>query len=157
MASTNMAVLPGIVKLQASGQRRDQMRVSEEWWKAKFGNLPERGKVFRPQQKANKFGAQKTGKHASKKEARRSNELQQMQKAGLISNLQEQVKYILIPSQRDADGKVIERQVTYTADFVYQDADGNQIIEDAKGFRTQQYIVRRKLMLWVHGIKVVEV
>lgn len=80
-----------------------------------------------------------------------------MQRAGLISNLQEQVKYTLIPSQRGSDGKVIERPVTYTADFVYQDADGNQIVEDSKGFRTQQYIVRRKLMLWVHGIRVIEV
>jgi len=80
-----------------------------------------------------------------------------MQRAGLISDLREQVKYVLIPSQRGPDGKVIERQVTYTADFVYQDKDGNQIVEDAKGFRTQQYILRRKLLLWVHGIRVVEV
>jgi hypothetical protein len=133
------------------------MRVSEEWFKDKFGTLPERGKVFKRPEKAHKYGAQKSGKHASKKEARRSEQLQQMQRAGLISDLREQVKYVLIPSQRGPDGKVIERQVTYTADFVYQDKDGNQIVEDSKGFRTQQYIVRRKLMLWVHGIRVIEV
>ena len=134
------------------------MRVSEEWWKNKFGNLPERGKVFTPPTvKASKYKAQTTGKHASKKEARRSEQLQQMQRAGLISNLQEQVKYVLIPSQRGSDGKVIERPVTYTADFVYQDADGSQVVEDAKGFRTQQYILRRKLMLWIHGIRVAEI
>ena len=134
------------------------MRVSEEWFKDKFGTLPERGKVFTPPAvKASKYKSQKSGKHASKKEARRSAQLQQMQRAGLISNLQEQVKYVLIPSQRGSDGKVIERQVTYTADFVYTDRDGKQVVEDAKGFRTQQYILRRKLLLFVHGIRVVEV
>ena len=135
------------------------MRVSEECFKAKFGELPAKGGKFTPPalRQKTKYGSQKTGKHASKKEARRSAELRAMQRAGLISNLQEQVKYTLIPSQRGSDGKVIERPVTYTADFVYQDADGNQIVEDSKGFRTQQYIVRRKLMLWVHGIRVIEV
>jgi len=135
------------------------MRISEEQFKAKYGELPAKGGKYTPpalRQKP-KYGSQKTGKHASKKEARRSAELQAMQRAGLISNLQEQVKYVLIPSQRGGDGKVIERPVTYTADFVYTDKDGAQIVEDAKGFRTQQYILRRKLLLFVHGIRVVEV
>jgi hypothetical protein len=135
------------------------MRVSEQWFKDKFGEVPARSGKFTPPslRKKPKYGSQTTGRHASKREAKRSTELQAMQRAGLISNLQEQVKFVLIPSQRGPDGKVIERQVTYTADFVYLDADGNQVVEDSKGFRTQQYVVRRKLMLWVHGIRVMEV
>jgi hypothetical protein len=74
-----------------------------------------------------------------------------LQKVGEISDLQEQVKFELIPKQ---DG---ERAVTYTADFVYRDKDGKLVVEDSKGFRTQQYIIRRKLMLFRHGIKVQEV
>lgn len=133
------------------------MRVSEEWWKSKFGNLPERGKLFTPPAvKKNKYGAQKTGVHASKKEHRRSVALQQMQRIGLIQNLREQVKYELVPSQRGLDGKVIERAIGYIADFVYEQ-DGNEVVEDAKGFRTADYVMKRKLMLWVHGIRVVEV
>jgi hypothetical protein len=134
------------------------MKVSEQWFKEKFGEIPAKSGKFTPPslRKNPKYGSTATGKHASKREARRSAELQAMQKAGLISDLQEQVKYVLIPSQRGSDGKVIERPVTYTADFVYLDADGNQVVEDTKGFKTQQYIVRRKLMLWVHGIRVVE-
>ena len=61
------------------------------------------------------------------------------------------MKYELIPKQEG------ERAVTYTADFVYLDRDGRQVVEDSKGMRTQQYVIRRKLMLWVHGIRVKEV
>lgn len=78
-----------------------------------------------------------------------------MQMDGQIRNLREQVKFTLIPSQR-VDGKVVERAVTYTADFVYDDKTGKTIVEDSKGFRTQQYIIRRKLMLFLHGIRVLE-
>jgi len=135
------------------------MRVSEQWFKDKFGEVPARSGTFTPpalRKKAPKYGSQATGKHASRREARRSQELKMLEQAGKISNLREQVKFELIPSQRGADGKVIERQVTYTADFVYTDANGNTVVEDSKGYRTQQYILRRKLMLWVHGIRVVE-
>lgn len=135
------------------------MRVSEQWFKERFGEVPARSGKFTPPalRKKPKYGSQATGKHASKREAKRSQELRMMEQAGKISNLQEQVKYILIPSQRGPDGKVIERQVTYTADFVYLDADGNQVVEDSKGFKTQQYVLRRKLLLWVHGIRIKEV
>ena len=91
----------------------------------------------------------------SKKEANRWLELVQMEKSGKISNLRRQVKYVLIPSQRQC-GKVIERECSYYADFVYM--FGNvEIVEDAKGIRTKDYIIKRKLMLWVHGIKIQEV
>lgn len=90
----------------------------------------------------------------SKKEATRYTQLMLLERAGKICNLKRQIKYELIPSQY-VNGKCVERAVTYTADFEY-DEDGHHIVEDAKGMRTQPYILRRKLMLWVHGIRIRE-
>lgn len=92
----------------------------------------------------------------SKKEAQRFTELELLVKNGAISNLQRQVKFELIPSQK-IDGKVAERACSYVADFVYKDKEGNTIVEDTKGFRTADYIIKRKLMLYVHGIRIKEV
>lgn len=93
----------------------------------------------------------------SKKEARRYSELLLLERAGAIHNLQTQVKYVLIPSQRDpVTGKVIERECAYKADFVYTE-NGETVIEDTKGFRTKDYIIKRKLMLQVHGIRIREI
>lgn len=72
-------------------------------------------------------------------------------------NIQLQVPYVLIPAQKDENGKVIERKCTYIADFVYHDKDGNLIVEDTKGYRTPEYNIKRKLMLYVHGIRISEV
>lgn len=87
----------------------------------------------------------------SKREAARWKELQIMARAGEISDLRRQVRFELIPKQ---DG---ERAVSYVADFVYRDKGGNEIVEDAKGARTREYIIKRKLMLWRHGIRIREV
>lgn len=102
----------------------------------------------------------------SKKEANRYNELKILEKAGEISGLQLQVKYILIPEQREPGtigkrggikkGKLIERECSYIADFVYQE-NGETVVEDTKGMRTKDYIIKRKLMLHVHGIRIREV
>lgn len=89
------------------------------------------------------------------KECQRYCELKLMQRAGLISDLQTQVSFELIPSQR-IDGKVVERAVNYIADFVYQQ-DGQKVVEDTKGFKTKDYILKRKLMLWVHNLRIREV
>lgn len=105
---------------------------------------------------ANKYYNIQSGGYDSRKEHRRANELRLLQRAGLISDLQEQVAFELIPSQRGDDGKVVERACVYVADFVYKDKDGRQVVEDTKGVRTDAYIIKRKLMLWVHGIRVVE-
>lgn len=91
----------------------------------------------------------------SKREARRWSELSLLEKAGTIQNLQRQVKYELLPSQR-IDGKVAERAAHYVADFVYEQ-DGLTVVEDTKGFKTPDYIIKRKLMLWRHGIRIKEV
>lgn len=53
--------------------------------------------------------------------------------------------------------KIVERKVEYRADFVYFDAEDNLVVEDAKGVRTPDYIIKRKLMLWLYGIKIREV
>lgn len=92
----------------------------------------------------------------SHREARRYQELQLLLRAGEISQLEMQKKYTLIPSQKKPSGGT-ERAVTYTADFAYKDKTGREIVEDSKGMKTQQYIIRRKLMLYVHGIEVKEV
>lgn len=53
----------------------------------------------------------------------------------------------------------IEQNAVYTADFVYRDKDGNEIVEDTKSEVTRKeadYVLRRKLMLDRHGIRVKE-
>ena len=102
----------------------------------------------------------------SLKEAKRYKELSLMQRAGMIQDLQMQVKYILIPAQREPDtvgarggihkGKLIERECTYVADFVYKE-NGQTVVEDTKGFRTKDYLLKRKMLLFFHGIKIKEV
>lgn len=106
--------------------------------------------------KANKYHAQRVGGHGSRKEHRRASRLKMMQLAGLISDLREQVPYELIPTQRDAAGTLLERNCRYVADFVYKDSDGNLVVEDTKGMRTPEYVIKRKLMLQVHGIRIKE-
>lgn len=102
----------------------------------------------------------------SLKEYRRFCELSLLEKAGEITDLKRQVKFELIPAQYEPDtigirggvrrGKLLEREVSYVADFVYTQY-GKQVVEDTKGFRTTDYIIKRKLMLWVHGIRINEV
>lgn len=93
----------------------------------------------------------------SKKEANRYKELRLLEKAGEIKDLRMQVKFTLIPAQRDeATGKVVERECSYKADFVYEE-DGKTVVEDVKGFRTKEYVIKRKLMLWRYGIRIWEV
>lgn len=94
----------------------------------------------------------------SRAEARRYQELKLLLRAGEIEDLQRQVKYILVPTQRDEGGKMIERPITYKADFVYRDMrTGKTVVEDVKGMRTKEYIIKRKLMMWIHGIRITEV
>lgn len=106
----------------------------------------------------------------SQHEYQRWLELQVLQKAGRITGLMRQVKFELVPAQvevyerisnktgrRLQDGRrCVEQAVNYIADFVYWE-DGKMVVEDAKGVRTDDYIIKRKLMLYVHGIKIREV
>ena len=87
----------------------------------------------------------------SKREAARWRELRLLERAGEISDLRRQVRYELVPKLPG------ERPVDYIADFVYRDSGGNEVVEDVKGVRTPAYVIKRKLMLWRHGIRIREV
>lgn len=106
----------------------------------------------------------------SKKEYRRWVELSLLERAGEITNLQRQVPFLLIPEQRapstetykrgpragqPKQGPVLERRVMYIADFVYEQ-NGETVVEDAKGLRTKEYVIKRKLMLYQYGIRIKE-
>lgn len=110
----------------------------------------------------------------SKKEANRYCELKLLQRAGKISDLKLQVPFVLIPTQYEEIitytpkrqkekkiKKVVEKMAQYIADFTYYDENGNYIVEDTKGYRDSvsyaYFVLKRKLMLWVHNIKIVEV
>ena len=107
----------------------------------------------------------------SKKEYRRYIELMWMQKAGEIEDLQRQVKFVLIPGQYEEgtevytkgkkkgqkkQGALLERECAYYADFTYK-VNGELIVEDTKGVRTADYILKRKMMLYFYGVKIKEV
>ncbi len=106
----------------------------------------------------------------SQKEYRRYRELLLLVKAGKIHDLFRQVRFELIPAQyetypryseksgkRLADGtRCVEKAVNYVADFVYWEGD-QMVVEDVKGVRTDAYILKRKLMLERHGVKIREV
>ena len=77
--------------------------------------------------------------------------LKLLEKNGIINNLQLQVKYEIIPKQKG------ERAAHYVADFVYENPNGEVVVEDTKGFKTPDYVLKRKLMLLVHGISIQEV
>lgn len=106
----------------------------------------------------------------SRKEFHRYKELLILERVGKIKNLQRQVKFELVPPQYDPverysektglrmrDGKKLaERGVYYIADFVYSLPDGSTVVEDVKGMKTTEYVIKRKLMRHVHGIKILE-
>lgn len=94
-------------------------------------------------------------KFDSRAEAKRWAELKIMEKAGQVSQLRRQVPFVLIPpTDRPSGGK--ERECSYIADFVYTRRDGVRVCEDVKGTKTPEYIIKRKLMLQVHGIEILE-
>lgn len=108
-------------------------------------------------------------KFDSTKEYRRWCELKIMEKAGMISGLTRQKKFVLIPAQREPDtigkrggkhkGKLIERECAYYSDFAYFTKDGEYVVEDVKSeaTKTEQYKIKRKLMMYIHGIRIQEI
>lgn len=94
----------------------------------------------------------------SKKEYNRYCELKLLEKAGEIKDLDRQHRFQIIPTQRDLDGNIIERPVTYIADFTYTDVKtGKLVVEDTKGYKTPEYILKRKMLLYWNGIRIKEV
>ena len=119
----------------------------------------------------NKKVVNRFGEFDSVREYNRYLILREMQITGEISTLRRQVKFILIPDQYEESldrfkkgpkkgekkpGRLLERECSYIADFVYIEA-GKTVVEDAKGFRTPDYIIKRKLMLERYGIQIREV
>lgn len=110
----------------------------------------------------------------SRHEAQRYCELKLLEKGKVISNLELQKKFVLIPAQyaieerygkngkRLKDGKILlEREVAYFADFAYiLNETGELVVEDAKSRITREdktYILKRKMLLYFHGIRIVEI
>ena len=127
--------------MKRSTQRQRQQRSSYAVSKSKYGNH----KVVIDGEKV----------ADSKHEYSRLCELKVLQRAGEINDLHTQVRYNLIPEQKICGEKV--RGTDYIADFVYWTKDGQFICEDAKGHRTDAYIIKRKMMKLIHNIDVVEV
>jgi len=84
----------------------------------------------------------------SKREAARYSELCTLVRAGIISDLKLQQTYPLA-----INGMLV---CTYRADFTYRDQQGRLIVEDVKGVRTRDYIIKAKLMEAIHGVRVLE-
>lgn len=89
----------------------------------------------------------------SKLELNRYCELKVLEKASQITELQRQVKFVLIDKTKDY------RETSYVADFVYKDKDGKLVVEDCKSkiTKTQVYKIKKKLMQQRYGIKIKEV
>ncbi len=121
----------------------------------------------------NKYHSRKVIKDGEKfdsvKEYKRYCELLLLEKAGEVADLKRQVKFVLIPAQYEyikrysKSGKqlkdkrvLLEREVAYIADFVYTDKNSHVVVEDTKGFKTPEYRIKKKLMLWRYGIKIKE-
>lgn len=107
------------------------------------------------------------GEFDSKGEWERWLFLKEAEKNGKISDLRRQVKYTLIPTQyrteivhlktKDKEvQRVAEREVTYTADFVYE-KDGKTVVEDFKGFPNDRWPLKKSMMLYFHGVAIREV
>ena len=113
----------------------------------------------------------------SRKEANRYCELKMLEKAGRITDLDLQKVFVLIPAQFEESGEVytrgknagqpkrgrcLEQAVTYRADFYYKE-NGEEVVEDVKGYRDPasgsyaRYTIKRKLMLYIHGIRIKEI
>lgn len=101
-------------------------------------------------ERRSKYGSKKTTyngkKYDSKKEAQRAVELELLESAGKIFNLKSQVHIELFPAFT-YEGKKI-RSIVYVADFTYNDPFGIHVIEDSKGFKTKEYLLKKKLLLY---------
>lgn len=98
-----------------------------------------------------KYKNVKTGRYASKREATHAERLKLLERAGEISDLEEQPKFLLIPAQPGM------RPTFYYADFSYVDRDGVRHVIDVKGFRTEVYRLKKKLVAFVHNVVIEEV
>ena len=160
--------LEDIGRFSQKAQAQILQKVQEQQ-RAEKAAADAKAKAEKPK-KGNKLHAEKVGltmpdgtlmHFDSKREARRYMDLWLMQRAGEISGLRTQVKYELIPKQVHKDGTK-EKGIEYVADFVYEQG-GETVVEDSKGFRDTSsaayrvFVMKRKMMLYFHGITVREV
>lgn len=99
-------------------------------------------------------------------EGLRYKELKLLAKTGQITDLQLQKKFIIVPEIREPDtvgprggvkkGKLIQSAAYYIADFVYYDKNGKLVVEDFKGFKTDLYKLKKKLMKYIYDIDIKE-
>jgi hypothetical protein len=101
-----------------------------------------------------KYHNRPTDGYASAREAKRAEVLKLLAVAGRISELREQVPFVLVPGQDGSEDDCYTRPITYVADFVYLDHRRVMVVEDVKGVRTEVFNLKRKLMLWRYGIRV---
>lgn len=113
-----------------------------------------------------KYGNKKTEhngiQYDSKKEATYASKLELLKNAAdpkeRVVNIERQVKYELIPKQVDPiTGKCLERACNYLMDFVIHYANGRIEHVDVKGYATPEYKIKRKLLLHVYGIRIIEI
>lgn len=121
-----------------------------------------------------KYGNTKTmfngAEYDSKRERDRHIFLLDAERRGIISDLKRQVTFHLLPAQYETVEKqlktktkevsvCVERAVDYKADFTYM-KNGKLVVEDCKISKTlmpKEYVLKRKMMLYFHGIKIKEV
>lgn len=121
-------------------------------WNSPLGKkIAKLGKASPPKAKRSKFGNKAASvngiKFHSKKEAARYRTLLLLEKAGTIRDIELQPRFRLV-----VNGELI---CTYVADFRYR-SGGQVIVEDVKGFRTREYVLKRKLMKALLGITIKE-
>ena len=97
--------------------------------------------------RAHKYRNKRTDGFASKKEARRYQELALLEKAGKIALLKTQVPFSIT-----VNGQLVCK---YIADFTYREG-AMLVVEDVKGYRTAIYRLKAKLMRAANGITVRE-
>lgn len=93
----------------------------------------------------------------SKKELARYQTLLIREKNKEITDLQRQVKFLLIDKQKGK--KRVERKMEYVADYTYLE-NGELVVEDVKSDFTRKiplYIAKRKMMLYFHNIEITEI
>lgn len=106
-------------------------------------------------------------KFPSGKEGERFLYLRELEKRGEITNLRRQVRFELLPAaykdvvkHLKTKDKVVRRlflnPVAYVADFVYE-KDGQTVVEDTKGYKTPEYVIKKKMMYALKGIEIQEI
>lgn len=113
-------------------------------------SVEEYRKLQAQEQKKSKYGNKKVTVDSvtfdSLAEARRYEQLKLMEQAGAISDLRLQPRYELQKAFKDFEGKT-QRAIVYYADFSYNEG-GLRVVEDVKGARSKEYLIKRKLFLY---------